>query len=69
MAYQIIATQCTGCGACELDCPNEVISPRGFVYVIDPNKCTECKGFHDEPHCASICPVADTCAPAKTEPD
>jgi ferredoxin len=63
MAYQIIASLCTSCGACELDCPNEAISMRGFVYVIDPQKCTECKGFHDEPHCASVCPVPGTCVP------
>ena len=26
------------------------------------DKCTECKGFHDEPQCASVCPV-DCCIP------
>lgn len=30
------------------------------VYYIVPDKCTECKGFHDEPQCASVCPV-DCC--------
>jgi len=30
------------------------------VYFIVPEKCTECKGFHDEPQCASVCPV-DCC--------
>jgi ferredoxin len=64
MAYQIIASLCTSCGACELDCPNSAISMGSFVYVIDPNKCTECKGFHDQPQCASVCPVPDTCVPA-----
>lgn len=29
-------------------------------YFIVPNKCTECVGFHDEPQCASVCPV-DCC--------
>ncbi|MFN6092455.1 MAG: ferredoxin, partial [Bacteroidota bacterium] len=24
------------------------------------DKCTECVGFHDEPQCASVCPV-DCC--------
>ena len=24
------------------------------------DKCTECKGFHDEPQCAAVCPV-DCC--------
>jgi ferredoxin len=27
-----------------------------------PGKCTECKGFHDEPQCAAVCPV-DCCIP------
>ena len=31
-------------------------------YFIVPNKCTECKGFHDEPQCAAVCPV-DCCLP------
>lgn len=29
-------------------------------YYISPDKCTECKGFHDEPQCAAVCPV-DCC--------
>ncbi|WP_299521835.1 4Fe-4S dicluster domain-containing protein [uncultured Lutibacter sp.] len=29
-------------------------------YFIVTDKCTECKGFHDEPQCASVCPV-DCC--------
>ena len=31
-------------------------------YFIVPNKCTECKGFHEEPQCAAVCPV-DCCIP------
>ena len=30
------------------------------IYYIVPSKCTECKGFHDEPQCAAVCPV-DCC--------
>lgn len=30
-----------------------------FFYIV-PDKCTECKGFHDEPQCAAVCPV-DCC--------
>jgi len=29
-------------------------------YYIVSDKCTECVGFHDEPQCASVCPV-DCC--------
>ena len=30
------------------------------IYFIVTDKCTECVGFHDEPQCASVCPV-DCC--------
>ena len=39
---------------------NEPISDE-FYYIV-PEKCTECKGFHEEPQCASVCPV-DCCVP------
>ena len=32
------------------------------VYYIVADKCTECQGFHEEPQCASVCPV-DSCLP------
>ena len=32
------------------------------IYYIVPWKCTECKGFHEEPQCAAVCPV-DCCVP------
>ena len=32
-----------------------------FFYIVS-DKCTECKGFHDEPQCAAVCPV-DCCIP------
>ena len=32
------------------------------IYYIVPSKCTECQGFHEEPQCASVCPV-DCCVP------
>lgn len=31
-------------------------------YFIVTDKCTECKGFHEEPQCAAVCPV-DCCIP------
>lgn len=63
MAYQIIAANCTACGACEFECPSKAISMSGDVFAIDPDKCTECKGSFDSPQCASVCPVDDTCVP------
>lgn len=32
------------------------------VFFIITDKCTECKGFHEEPQCAAVCPV-DCCVP------
>ena len=44
----------------DADEENEALSDE-FYYIV-PDKCTECKGFHDEPQCASVCPV-DCCVP------
>ena len=52
MAYKIIASQCTVCGACEFECPNAAIRLKGDVYIIDPKKCTQCEGHFDTPQCA-----------------
>jgi ferredoxin len=42
----------------DADQAHEPISDE--VYFIVPDKCTECIGFHEEPQCASVCPV-DCC--------
>jgi ferredoxin len=42
----------------DADAQNEPVSEEFYFIVSD--KCTECKGFHDEPQCASVCPV-DCC--------
>lgn len=42
------------------DIPQNAYSEE--VYYIVPGKCTECKGFHEEPQCAAVCPV-DCCIP------
>lgn len=64
MAYKIVTSQCTACGACEFECPNTAIAMKGDAYAIDPKKCTECAGQFDSPQCASVCPVPKTCVPA-----
>jgi ferredoxin len=64
MAYKIVEMNCTGCSACEPVCPNEAIYEKKGLFAIDPDKCTECEGFYDEPQCAAVCPIDDTCVPA-----
>lgn len=73
-----ITEECISCGACQPECPNEAIFAGGEEYEVDgkkmpalaediyfiaPEKCTECKGVHDEPMCASVCPT-DSCKKA-----
>jgi ferredoxin len=54
----IITDDCINCDVCEPECPNQAISMGPDIYVIDPNKCTECVGHFDEPQCQIVCPVA-----------
>ena len=53
----MINEACTLCDACVPVCPNEAIKAGDPVYVIDPLKCTECVGAHDEPQCKLVCPA------------
>jgi ferredoxin len=62
MAYKI-TDECISCGACEPECPNEAITEGETIYIIDPDKCTECVGSHETPKCAEICPIDDCCIP------
>ena len=48
----------TGISVADAEDPQVAISDE-FYYIV-PDKCTECKGFHDEPQCAAVCPV-DCC--------
>ena len=57
MALKIIASTCTGCSACEPECPNVAIREKGGTFIIDPAKCTECEGHYDDPQCVAVCPV------------
>lgn len=63
MAYQIEVASCTACGACEFECPNKAIRMKGDTFIINPEKCTECKGKFDSPQCAAVCP-SGSCIPA-----
>src|SRR5688572_1670130 len=53
----MITNECINCGACEPECPNNAISQGETIFVIDPQLCTECVGFHDYEACAAVCPV------------
>lgn len=55
----LTGTQKTTSGV-ELDAEAEQEPVDMDVYYIVTDKCTECKGFHDEPQCAAVCPV-DCC--------
>ena len=44
----------------EVDADHENEPVDMDIYYIVTDKCTECKGFHDEPQCAAVCPV-DCC--------
>jgi len=53
----LITDECINCDVCEPECPNEAISQGEEIYRIDPARCTECVGHHDEPRCRKLCPV------------
>jgi ferredoxin len=53
-----ITDDCINCGACERECPNDAIYAGETVYVIEPELCTECVGFHHREACQAVCPVA-----------
>jgi len=56
MALMIIDT-CVNCAVCEPECPNGAISEAESIYVIDPDKCTECVGYFTASQCIDVCPV------------
>ncbi len=56
MALQI-TDQCINCDVCEPVCPNQAIAQGAEIYVITPNRCTECVGHYDTPQCVDVCPV------------
>lgn len=53
----IIHDACINCDVCEPECPNGAIAEGPEIYVIDPEKCTECVGHFDQPQCVQVCPV------------
>ena len=59
MAFKI-TTDCISCAACESECPNTAISEGADLFVIDPDRCTECVGHFNTQQCSAVCPV-DSC--------
>jgi ferredoxin len=53
----LINELCINCDVCAPVCPNEAIELGPSIYEIDPRRCTECVGHHDEPQCVVVCPV------------
>jgi ferredoxin len=51
-----ITDECTACGLCTPECPNEAIA-EGDIFVIDPDKCDECEGVEGGSRCVEVCPV------------
>lgn len=50
----MIDDECIACDACREECPNDAIDAGDPIYIIDPDRCTECYG--DEPNCIAVCP-------------
>jgi ferredoxin len=61
----LITEDCINCDVCEPECPNGAISQGVEIYVIDPDKCTECVGHFDKPQCVEVCPV--NCIPVNPD--
>lgn len=47
----VIISDCQGCGACLLTCPEHAIRPAGGLLLVLPDRCTGCA------ECIEICPV------------
>lgn len=56
MALKILSG-CINCDMCEPECPNQAIYMGEKVYEINPDLCTECVGYYDNPTCISVCPL------------
>jgi ferredoxin len=53
----IITDECINCDVCEPECPNDAISMGPVIYIIDPERCTECVGHFETSQCVEVCPV------------
>jgi len=53
----LITDECIACDACADECPTGAIEGGDPIYIVDPDVCTECVGFYDEPACIAVCPI------------
>jgi Pyruvate/2-oxoacid:ferredoxin oxidoreductase delta subunit len=47
----VITSDCRGCGACLLTCPEHAIRPQGGTLLVLRDTCTGCG------ECAEVCPA------------
>ena len=47
----LVTSECRGCGACLLTCPEHAIRPRGGDLIVLRELCTECG------ECVEVCPA------------
>ena len=47
----VITTECRGCGACLLGCPEHALRPQGAALIVLPELCNECG------ECVEVCPA------------
>lgn len=53
----LINEECIACDACREECPVDAIEEGDPIYIIDPERCTECITIFDEPACIPVCPT------------
>ena len=63
-----VKTQTQLMNGLKVDADQNLSAISDEFYYISPDKCTECKGFHEEPQCAAVCPV-DCCVPDEDWPE
>jgi ferredoxin len=54
-----ITEECTACGLCLPECPNNAIEEGDDIYIIDPELCNECEDVEGGSQCVAICPIDD----------
>ena len=54
--------ECMQCEYCDTwDC--DIFCDGRAIYIIDPERCTECVGNYNSPRCVEVCPIDDCIFP------